>query len=128
MAGNAHRRNSFRRMTEKERSKQMRNLTGFETIHPHFRHSLKSQYCEKCVKNRDRIRQLEREFNELREQLLSKKRIFDSNVTEKREEKSKRGTPSDGKLALVQESAKLRITLDALMRFQLFEALQNEQN
>lgn len=103
---------TFTGLTQKERARQLNSLDGSAafTAVAGFgnRHT-----CARCAERRQRLEQLEREFGELRANLISKERVLAT------EDEQAAGRASAKELALVQESAKLRITIDTLMRFQV---------
>lgn len=117
MTASTQRRKSFRGFTEKERSKQVRSLNGSAAIASNNRENSTRHHCVQCQRRRDRILHLETEFKQLRELLLNKQRVFFSNEQENQNQLNQQ------EISLVQESAKLRITIDTLMRFQVSSVL-----
>lgn len=105
---------TFVGLTSKERSRQLQSLEGFSAYaNPHSQEK-SPRFCSSCKKRRHRIVELEQEFRDLRERLLSKRTVLDVLDTS-----AENTSSSSTELALIQESAKLRITIDTLMRFQV---------
>ncbi|KAI0559185.1 hypothetical protein FGB62_165g016 [Gracilaria domingensis] len=103
---------TFVGLTSKERSKQLQSLDGFAAYASSSAREKQPRSCSTCEMRRQRFLELEKEFNELREKLLSK------TVLDVLENTSEDMSSSPLELVLIQESAKLRITIDTLMRFQ----------
>lgn len=104
--------NSFKGLTSKERRNQLRSLQGSTLYNKSTSESEHTHDCSKCSAKRKRIQELEDEFQTLRDTLLSKQVLNEIKIEDL-------GSSSSSQLALVQESAKLRITIDTLMRFQV---------
>lgn len=115
MADRLLRRKSVPGLTSKERLKQLQSLDGAQAFSPVLDQSDVGQGCQRCAERKKKIVELEKEFADLRKVLISQKRVID--VSDKPGKKG--STRGREELALIQESAKLRITIDTLMRFQV---------
>lgn len=102
-------------LTSLERLKQLHSLDGSLAYSDKISHSYVGQRCARCVARRQKIQELKEEFNELRKILISNKAVL--NIPEETQQTG--NLPPEEGLDLVQESAKLRITIDTLMRFQV---------
>lgn len=105
---------TFVGLTSKERCRQLQSLDGFSAYASPSSQEKSPRFCSSCKSRRQRIVELEQEFRDLRERLLSKRTVLDVLDTS-----TENMSSSPTELALIQESAKLRITIDTLMRFQV---------
>lgn len=102
-------------LTSLERRKHLESLDGSTAFIQERSENTEGHECEHCASRRSKIKAMQQEFQQLRELLITKKSVLeipDSAQTEK-------DAASPEELALIQESAKLRITIDTLMRFQV---------
>ena len=110
-------------LTAKERERQIHKLDGSSAFSPKSNKE-GIPVCKKCQQRKEFIASMEKEFHNLRQVLLNKSRVPDLSENDQLFDKDARKSSSSVQLALIQESAKLRITIDTLMRFQVCTHLQ----
>lgn len=119
MAESLARPKSVTGLTVKERLKQLQGLEGCKVFSSNLDGAKPPvQGCQGCELRLRKLEELEKEFEVLRKDLLSGRRRLE--VAEKTEKEKKRGQEES---ALIRESAKLRITIDMLMRFRVCETI-----
>lgn len=102
-------------LTSIERSKHVNSLMGSSMFSSEETLKKVTQLsCRQCAEHRELLLKLQQEFFSVRDRLISEKRVLnfagDATTLSRR---------SSNKFALVQEGAKLRLTIDTLMRFQV---------
>lgn len=110
---------SFTGLTHKERERQLSSLDGASAYRA-SKHVSITPNCARCVARRNRLAELEKEFAQLRRKLINVERELSEQLVD---QQTPQHAASPADIALVQESAKLRITIDTLMRFQVSCAL-----
>ena len=106
---------TFTGFTDKERIKKLQSLEGSAAYKTTPLDSRGETTCVRCAGRKQRISAINREFQQLRELLITEKSVLNVCSSPAGNEIASSGE----ELELIQEGAKLRLTIDTLMRFQV---------